>query len=888
MSRSDPDAAHHEALRTDVRSLGSLLGATIRGQEGAPLLETVERVRRLAKASRSGDAGAGDALRDLLGELDLDQAYVVARAFSHFLTLANVAEEHHRCRLRRRSGPPASGTLDDVLPRLLAGGVSPEALQRCVADVGLELVLTAHPTQANRRTALWRQRRIAALLGRRERGDRTASERREDEASIEREVVAAWGTDVVRRRRPTPVDEAKSGLIFEQVLWDAVPAFLRYLDDALARHAGVRLPLEAAPVRFGSWMGGDRDGNPNVTADVTREVCAMARWSAADLFLREVVALREELSLVSCSPALRIRVGGAAEPYRALLTEVRDRLRATRSHCEGLLGVLRRCPRGADASSQPPYVTPEQLLEPLALCHSSLHETGCGVVADGRLLDVLRRVHAFGLSLVRLDIRQEASVHTRALDAVTRELGLGSYAEWDEPRRRAFLVAELVGRRPLLPRPVPDDPDLAGILDTLAACSEQPAGTLGSYVVSMARGPSDVLAVVLLQREAGLTAEQALPVVPLFETLADLDAAGGVLGELLAEPSYVAGIGGRQQVMVGYSDSAKDAGRLAASWALYRAQEALIETAKAHGVRLTLFHGRGGSVGRGGGPVWLAIAGQPPGSVDGGLRVTVQGETIEDKFGLPGLARHTLELQTSACLHARLAPPQPPPREWRALMDRLAARAADAYRTRVFGDAAFLDYFADATPVRELDRLPIGSRPARRSEAGGVRTLRAIPWVFAWTQTRLMLPAWLGTGVALAEALAGPERPQLVEMARRWPFFRSTLQLVEMVLAKAEPEIARHYDALLVRPELTGLGDELRGRLRETTQAVLETLGVPELLHGDPGLRRSLAVRNPYVDPLNLLQAELLRRVRREEDPRLIDALLVTLTGVAAGMRNTG
>jgi len=635
-------------------------------------------------------------------------------------------------------------------------------------------------------------------------------------------------------------------------------------------------------------MGGDRDGNPNVTPDVTREVCAVARWTAADLFLREVEALREELSLVSCSDALRQRVGEASEPYRALLTEVRDRLRATRSWCEGLLGVLRSCPRGGDATALPPYLTREELWEPLALCHRSLHETGCGVVADGRLIDVLRRVQAFGLSLVRLDIRQEASVHTRALDAITRDLGLGSYAQWDEPRRRAFLVTELAGRRPLLPRPAPDDPDLANVLDTLAACSEQPPGTLGSYVVSMSRAPSDVLAVVLLQREAGLTGARALPVVPLFETLADLDAAGTVLGELLDEPTYTAGIGGRQQVMVGYSDSSKDAGRLAASWALYRAQEALIAAAGERDVRLTLFHGRGGSVGRGGGPVWLAIAGQPPGSVDGGLRVTVQGETIEDKFGLPGLARHTLELQTSACLHARLAPPEPPTREWRALMDQLAEDAAAAYREVVFGDPAFLDYFAEATPVRELDRLPIGSRPARRSATGGVRTLRAIPWVFAWTQTRLMLAAWLGTGVALASALAGPKRSQLLDMAVRWPFFRSTMQLAEMVLAKAEPEIARHYDALLVRPELAGLGAELRGRLRQTTLAVTETLGVPELLHGDPTLRCSLAVRNPYVDSLNLLQAELLRRVREAEAPRLVDALLVTLTGVAAGMRNTG
>jgi phosphoenolpyruvate carboxylase len=480
------------------------------------------------------------------------------------------------------------------------------------------------------------------------------------------------------------------------------------------------------------------------------------------------------------------------------------------------------------------------------------------------------------------------------MDAITRWLGVGSYAEWDEAERVRWLVAELEGNRPLFRRSEIDEPDLHRALDAWDAVAEQPPGSFGAFVVSMAEAPSDVLAVELLQREADLVRgdqDLRLPVAPLFETLDDLAGAGQAISDLLDIPWYRDRCGGEQQVMLGYSDSAKDAGRLAAAWALYRAQEDLVEATRSRGVRLTLFHGRGGTVSRGGGPAWEAIAALPPGAVDGRLRVTEQGEMIDAKFGHPTIAVRNLELYTTACLEqSLLSPPAATPR-WRELMDRLAQTSAQAWRT-TWGDPLFVPYFRAATPEAELAGLNIGSRPARRQQGGGLESLRAIPWVFAWTQTRLLLPGWLGCGDALAEALGSEDRDDLLEMAQGWQFFRSTLALVEMVLAKALPDVAAHYDALLAPPELKPLGADLRDRFAVTRQALLEVLGATELLADNPVLQRSIRVRNPYVDPLNVLQAELLRRLRQSEDAQLDDALqealLITVNGIAAGMRNTG
>ncbi len=855
-----------DRLRADVRMLGAFLGDTLKEVEGEDLFATVERVRRLSRAARKGDAAAAEELAALLRSLPVEDALPVARAFAQFLALANIAEQHHRIRRRREyreAGSAAQrGSPDQSFGALLADGVAPADLHRTVRELEIELVLTAHPTEVNRRTILHKQNVIADLLD------------RGDEDGLRRVVAEIWLTDEVHRRKPSPVEEARGGLmVFEQCLWDAVPRWLRSLDASLAAATGEGLPLDVSPVRFGSWMGGDRDGNPNVTAETTRRVCALGRWIAADLYWREVDALRAELSLERCSDELRAAVGDVAEPYRELLRGVRDRLDATREHFAALLAGE------APDDDRAIYLRPDELAAPLELCRRSLIATRAGRIAEGRLTDILRRLAAFGLVLARLDIRQEAPRHAEALDAVTRALGLGSYAEWDEAGRRNFLLAELASRRPLIPRELDASEDVREVLATFAEIARQP--DLGAYVISMASTPSDALAVLLLQKEAGV--HPPLRVVPLFETDDDLAGAVDTMERLYDVAPWREAFGDRQEVMIGYSDSAKDAGRLAAAWSLYQAQERLVAGARARGIRLTLFHGRGGSVGRGGGPMHRAILSQPPGSTDGRLRVTEQGEMIQAKFGLPGIAQRTLDLYLTAVTEGKLRPPRGPEPAWRALMSEMADAAKAGYRDLVRGEPDFVPYFRAVTPEQELGRLKIGSRPARRRKGGGVESLRAIPWIFAWTQTRLMLPSWLGVGDGLARGLQDPDT---LGAMRDWPFLDATLSLICMVLAKAEPPIAAMYDAALCPAELEGLGERLRARCRRTAALLEEVQG--SLRDGNPVLARTLDLRNPYVDPLNVLQAELLRRFRAEPDPRLEEALIVTINGIAAGMRNTG
>jgi phosphoenolpyruvate carboxylase len=877
----------HKPLRQDVRLLGELLGDTLRTHEGAHLLETVERVRAVAKTSRARADRDFQALATELEQLPVDAAIPLARAFTHFLNLANVAEQHHRIRRRRAylrdpTSSPQRGSSDETFARLVERGVSPAALHEAVCSLQIELVLTAHPTEVSRRTLIHKHNRVAALLAEGDRPDLTVPERAELHAALRREILSAWTTDEVRHQRLTPIDEVKGGLIvFEQSLWDALPRFLRSVDRALTRATGRSLPLDVSPVRFGSWIGGDRDGNPHVTPDVTRRAALLARWVAADLYLKEVVALRDELSMTEATPALRACVGDAREPYRELLRQVRTRLANTRAWIERCLDSEFIAP-DADV-----LLARAQLAEPLQLCYTSLADTGNALIAGGRLADVLRRVATFGVTLARLDIRQASDSHTQALDAITRAIGVGSYAEWDESRRLAFLVGELPNPRPLVPMDLATSPEVADVLETFRMIAQMPPESLGGYVVTMTHQASDVLAVELLQKALG--AARPLRVVPLLETGADLRRAPLILDHLFAVDWYRARIDGEQEVMVGYSDSAKDVGRLSAGWELFKAQEAIVDSCRRHTIRPVLFHGRGGSVGRGGGPTYLALQSQPSGTIDGRLRVTEQGEMIQALFGLPEIAQRTLEVYTSGTLESWLVPSSPPRAEWRDCMERLSSDACAGYRRIVTENPAFLDYFRTSTPQAELEEVNIGSRPARRQQGPGLEGLRAIPWQFAWTQTRLLLASWLGLEDAFERAFERGDGDLLQRMYREWPHFRSAMDLFEMVLAKADAGIAAEYDRQLVPDTLRPLGQELRERLARAASALLQVTGHRHLLEGNPVLRRSIDVRNPYVDPINLVQVEVVRRLRQgDDDPRLRDAFVVTVNGIAAGMRNTG
>lgn len=898
-----PDSSD-KPLREDIHLLGDLLGETLRAQEGDELFEMVERVRALAKSGRAGSNDDFERLASLLAAMPTEEALPIARAFAHFLNLANIAEQHHRVRRRRdyqrdAKAKSQAGSCDEVFGRLLAQGISPDRLFDAITSLRIELVLTAHPTEVVRRTLLQKHARIAEILARRDRAGLTLPEERQNVEELRRQITAAWETDEVRHDKPAPLDEVKGGLfVFEQTLWDALPQYMRTVDEALEKHTGRRLPLEVMPVRFGSWIGGDRDGNPNVTPDVTGNACLLSRWIAADLYLREVEALRSELSMSSASAELDEFLRRCSpdeiskarrEPYRALLRMVRARLAATRKSVEEALasdGGWHRWPHEWRRSAMDdPLSEVRELLDPLFLCHRSLHDTGDGVIAEGGLLDLIRRATCFGLTLVGLDIRQDSARHTALLDAVTRELGLGSYAGWEEERREQFLVDELRARRPLIPRDLTLQPDEQDVLDTFRAIASIPSESLGGYVITMASHPSDVLAVALLQKESGV--RTPLRIVPLFETISDLQRAGDTISKLLGIACYRKSIDGKQEVMIGYSDSSKEAGRFSTAWELFKAQEQIVAACRRADVELTLFHGRGGSVGRGGGPTYLAIESQPPGSVDGRLRVTVQGEMIQAEFGLVGVALRTLEIYTTATLDATLTPSASPPELWRSLIERMSVAAAQGYRAVVYELPQFVEYFRRATPEVELGDLNIGSRPARR--AGGskrVESLRAIPWQFAWTQNRLLLPSWLGVDSAI-EAAEG-EKEMLNAMYVEWPFFRSTIDLIEMVLAKAEAPIAAQYDRLLVPGELRPIGEELRRRLMRTIDLVLGVTGHERLLESNRVLRRSIDVRNPYVDPINLVQAEILRRYRANRDEKLRDAFVVTVNGIAAGMRNTG
>lgn len=880
---SDIDAR----LREDVHLLGELLGNTIREQYGDDFLAKIEQIRKGAKADRRGaapDKAAGDELSASLNQLQEDELLPVARAFNQFLNLANIAEQYQLIHRRDESQPAPfeSRVLPELLARLQGEGHSNESLARQLGRLEIELVLTAHPTEVARRTLIQKYDAIAAQLARQDHRDLTTAEREQIRQRLQRLIAEAWHTEEIRRTRPTPVDEAKWGFaVIEHSLWHAIPNYLRKADQALHAATGLRLPLEAAPIRFASWMGGDRDGNPNVTAPVTREVLLLARWMAADLYLRDIDHLASELSMQKASPALQAKVGDSVEPYRALLKQLRERLRATRQWAHTALSSSTPAPAEVLQNNR-------DLLEPLELCYQSLHECGMGVIADGPLLDCLRRAVTFGLFLVRLDVRQDSSRHSAAMTEITDYLGLGRYEDWNEEMRISFLLKELANRRPLLPGYFKPSADTAEVLNTCKEVAAAPAASLGSYVISMAGAASDVLAVQLLLKESGV--QRPMRVVPLFETLADLDNAGPVIEQLLLLPGYRARLQGPQEVMIGYSDSAKDAGTTAAAWAQYRAQERLVDICREQQVELLLFHGRGGTVGRGGGPAHAAILSQPPGSVAGRFRTTEQGEMIRFKFGLPDIAEQNLNLYLAAVLEATLLPPPPPEPAWRHLMDELAADGVSAYRAVVRENPQFVEYFRQSTPEQELGRLPLGSRPAKR-RAGGIESLRAIPWIFGWTQTRLMLPAWLGWEAALSKALERGEGELLGQMREQWPFFRTRIDMLEMVLAKADADIARLYDERLVQPDLLPLGAHLRDLLSQACDVVLGLTGQSQLLAHSPDTLEFIRLRNTYLDPLHLLQAELLARSRRQEaaqDSPLEQALLVSVAGIAAGLRNTG
>ena len=914
----DPQAAD-EALRGDIRMLGRLLGETLVRQEGPHLLDLVERVRALTKAARGGsptEAGAPEELDALLSGLDAGRAGLLVRAFSAYFHLANIAEQVHRAdEWAQRS----EGSLAAAVSSLEAAGVRPEQVADVLARMELRPVLTAHPTEAVRRSIMTKRQRIAGLLEKRAVADAAASWRERSERRIAGVIDLMWQTDELRRVRPEPVDEVRSILFYlDELFRSAVPEVLDDLEYQLSR-LGVDLPPRCRPVRFGTWVGGDRDGNPSVTPEITLETLGLQRQRAVANLLAAVEELVTELSsstrLVGVSPELekslaadrealpdvyaRYQRLNAEEPYRLKCSYIRQRLLNTQSRAE-LGGPARR---GLD------YGCTDELVSDLEVMRESLVQNGGELIAGGPLGAVLRVAVCFGLNLATMDIREHADRHHDALAALFDRLQASAlpYAELPRPERLRLLSSELRGRRPLA-SPAGLAPAAEPVLSLFRAV-RQALDTFGedvieSYVVSMTRGPDDVLAAAVLAREAGLVDVPAgvarLGFVPLLETLDELRDAGAILDQLLSDPGYrrlVSLRGDVQEVMLGYSDSSKDAGITTALWEIHRAQRSLRDSAQRHGIQLRLFHGRGGTVGRGGGPTWEAILAQPPGTVDGAIKITEQGEVVSDKYGLAALAHRNLDLTLAAILEASLLRRQPrqPPEviaQWDEVMGFVSEAAHNAYRSFI-GDPGLLAYFRSSTPVEELAALNIGSRPARRpggDSARGLKDLRAIPWVFAWTQSRQLVPGWFGLGTGLEQAAAAGRSEAMAEMFVEWPFFRPFISNVEMVLFKTDLQIARRYVERLVDPSLHRLFAVVADEYERTVEQVMRLTGQSRLLQRYPVLRRTLDVRNNYLEPMNHLQISLLERVRHgaESDPEIWQALLLTMNGIANGLRNTG
>ncbi|MCT8831640.1 phosphoenolpyruvate carboxylase [Glaesserella parasuis] len=875
----------YESMRSNIHMLGDFLGETIRDAQGNEILDLIENIRILSRASRSGDEKSREQLLDILANISNEDVIPVARAFSQFLNLTNIAEQYHTISRHNKDATLGERSMGALFTRLKAQNVPAEKVIATVEKLLIDLVLTAHPTEVTRRSLVHKHVEINRCLSRLEHDDLTDAETTKLKRRLMQLIALAWHTNEIRTQRPTPVDEAKWGMaVIENSLWKAVPEFCRQLNFHLEKNFGVQYPVGLAPVRFSSWMGGDRDGNPFVTAETTRKVLRMNRYKAAELFLEDIKSLADELSVIHATDTFRAKYGDHLEPYRVVVKDLRAKLIKTLAYYDELLQD-----KPLTISRDEILTDDEQLWEPLYDCYQSLHQCGMRIIANGGLLDCLRRIRCFGLGLSRLDIRQESTRHEMAIAEITRYIGLGDYSQWTEDDKQAFLVRELSSRRPLVPTNWTPSPETKEILDTCKVVAEQPEGVISAYVISMAREASDVLAVHLLLKEAGC--KTTIPVSPLFETLDDLDHCEKVMTDLFNIGWYRGVINDKQMVMIGYSDSAKDAGMLAASWAQYRAQEALVNLSEKYNVELTLFHGRGGTIGRGGAPAHAALLSQPPRSLKNGLRVTEQGEMIRFKLGLPAVAVSSLDLYASAILEANLCPPPEPKQEWRDVMDKGSEISCDIYRGIVRGEPDFVPYFRAATPEQELSKLPLGSRPAKRNPNGGVESLRAIPWIFAWMQNRLMLPAWLGAGQALQQLIEQGNEALLKEMCTEWPFFSTRIGMLEMVFSKADLWLAEHYDQRLVPQYLHRLGNTLRNQLAADINSVLSLAHEGQLMADLPWVAESIALRNVYTDPLNLLQVELLHRLRAEGEnpnPALEQALMITITGIAAGMRNTG
>ena len=881
-------------LREDIRLLGTFLGRVIKDQEGTKFFNIVERLRLLSKNTLldKNKSKVFFKISKDIRKLSPENTFKVTRAFSHILNLMNLAESLDASRkLNEYDNPYFKGKkqnlfIEDIINNLFKNKkISDKKIYDQATKLDIGIVLTAHPTEVKRRTLIQKYANLTTLMEQRHLYKKYPSKIIEIDRKLYSEIAIIWKTDELKRTKPSALDEAKWGLaVIEDSLWDTIPRVYKRLNDIFRKNLNKDLPRNFNPIQFGSWMGGDRDGNPNVTSEVTKKVILFSRWQAAKLYERELTKLIQDLSMEKCSQAIKKVTGNSFEPYRVYLRPLRDKARRTHQLIEAHINYNK--PLDENKLLKDKY----EIINPLREVRTSLNMNKGQHIANADLLDLIRRVRCFGINLARLDIRQESDRHEKLLNEIFKKKNKINYSQLPEEKKIKLLNNLIKQKKTFVNKIKLRDKENLEVWKTFKQISKEPEQCMGAYVISMTSKASDILSVYLLQLQADT--KNLLRVVPLFETLDDLKNAKGVMQNLFKLPWYRKMINSKQEVMIGYSDSSKDAGKLSASWHQYKLQEELRNLAKKYKIDLVFFHGRGGSPGRGGGPIQATLKSQPSGTVNGKIRITDQGEVIQQKYGYKPLAEYNLCSYIGAVMEATLNPPPRSKPNWRELIQKMSEISTSAYRKYLNQSEDFIRYFKTVTPHKSLGKLAIGSRPTKRKNVDNIQSLRAIPWVFAWTQIRLMLPGWLGTTEALRYGSIKKFKKTLTDMERNWPYFVSTMDILDMVISKVDPEISVIYENNLADQSLIRIGKRLRFQF-DALVKLHNKITPKEVIKERKEFRKAIFIRNNYTEMLNILQANIMNKLtnkkyKNSDKKYLDDALMTSIAGISAAMKNTG
>ena len=883
-----------KSLRDDVRYLGNILGRVIKKQEGESFFNLVEKIRLLSKANikNTNNKNRFKKITSEIQRLSSIKIFKLARAFTHFMNFINLTEsidasrnldEYENSNLKDKH---KNIFIEEIFENLFKNKkIKPQKIYNIAKSLHIGIVLTAHPTEVKRRTLIQKYHKITEIMDQRDLLKHKPSRLKILDKKLYDEFTIIWNTDDLKRFKPTPAEEARWGLaVIEDSLWETIPKVYRRLNAIFVKHMGKNLPKNFNPLEFGSWMGGDRDGNPNVTAPITKEVILLSRWEAAKLYEKGLTKLIRSLSMEKCSKKILRSTGKTFEPYRVYLRPLRDKMRLTHRHIERHLVAKK------PLNQKKLLSTREEILRPLRVVRESLEQNQSENIASGDLLDLMRRAKCFGINLAKLDIRQESSRHSQVLAEYIKKKNNSNYLLWNEDKKIKYLSNAMKKNKKSLKNFNFKNKENKEVWSTFKVLAEEPPECLGAYVISMTSAASDILSVYLMQKEANI--KDKLRVVPLFETLQDLKNAKSIMEKLFSLSWYRKLIQNKQEIMIGYSDSSKDAGKLSASWHQYKLQEEVLSIAKKYKIDLTFFHGRGGSAGRGGGPIQATMRSQPPKSVYGRIRITDQGEMIQQKYGYEPLAKYNLCSYIGSVMQATLNPPPEPKDSWRELIEKMTTISTEAYRKNINENSDFIRYFKTVTPHLALGKLSIGSRPSKRKNVDNIQSLRAIPWVFAWTQIRLMLPAWLGTGNALKYSSVKKYKKILTDMEKNWPFFNSTMDMLDMVISKVDPEISEVYESNLADKKLKEVGDKLRSEF-DIIKKLNKYITPKEILRQRKEFRTTIIVRNIYSEVLNILQAVVMnklskKKLKSDDKKYLNDAMMTSIAGISAAMKNTG